>query len=340
MAHIGPWDLDAGVLIIAEVGNNHEGDARLAAEMVRAAADSGADAVKFQTIDPERLVAPSQTARLAQLRRFALSEGTFRELAGLSRDLGMLFLTTPFAPSLVPLAAELCPAIKIASGDNDDPSMLEAAADCGLPILLSTGMADLVTVRGALDLITARWSSAGRPDPGVVVLHCVSAYPTPPDEANLFAMRELATLGRPVGYSDHTMGVECAVLAVALGACVVEKHFTLDPSRDSFRDHALSSGPAEFAQLVARVRDATVRLGDGRKRLMPSEAGSVVAARRSLHAARDLRSGSRLALDDVIGLRPSGGIPVRDRDRVVGRRLLEDVPGGAAVSPDIVEMDA
>ena len=329
---IGNFDLDKRVLVIAEIGNNHEGDFGRAVAMIEAAAAAGADAVKFQTIVPERLVAPSETARIAQLARFAFTPEQFAQLATAAAKAKVLFLSTPFDLGSVAMLDKLVPAFKIASGDNDWPGLLRAVARTGKPILLSTGLAGLPEIARAKSIIDAEWKKAGVA-PGLVVLHCVSAYPTPAEEANLGAMRALATLGVVVGYSDHTLGVEAAVLSVALGARVIEKHFTLDHDQSEFRDHKLSADPRELAELVKRVRMAETMLGSGDKRRLAAEAGVAAAARRSLHAARDLAAGAVLSEGDITALRPAGGIAAAEMDSLIGRRLTRPVAAGARLAP-------
>lgn len=324
---IGAVDLGREVLVIAEIGNNHEGDVGRAEEMIGRAAEAGAQAVKFQTIVPESLVAPDQAARLAQLRRYALTPEDHARLAEAARRAGVLFLSTPFALEAVPWLDPLVPAFKIASGDNDFVALLEAVAGAGKPILLSTGMADLAAVETAKAVIESVWALAGR-DPGLVLLHCVSAYPTPLAEANLAAIRSLAALGRPVGYSDHTLGVTAALMAVALGARVIEKHFTLSKTQSDFRDHRLSADPADLRELVERVREADALLGDGVKRLMPCERDTAQAARRSLAARRDRAAGHVLGLDDIAWLRPAGGLAPGHEIKLLGRTLRRAISAG------------
>lgn len=325
---IGPVDLDTHVFIVAEIGNNHEGDFERAAAMIAAGAAAGVDAVKFQTIVPERLVAPTESARIAQLGRFAFSPAQFERLSEVARQHGVQFLSTPFDLGSVDMLDRLVPAFKIASGDNDWPALLRAVARTGKPVLLSTGLATLADVARAKATIEDEWARTGTA-PGLAVLHCVSSYPTPAADANLAAMRALATLEATVGYSDHTLGVEAAVLSVALGARVIEKHFTLDHDQSDFRDHKLSADPGEMAELVRRVRLAESLLGDGTKRRLDCEAGVAAAARRSVHVTRDLPAGTVLAEDDLTALRPAGGIAAADMDDLVGRRLARAVSAGA-----------
>lgn len=334
---IGKIDLSSDVMIIAEIGNNHEGDVALAEELVGEAARAGAHAVKFQSIIPEHLVVPGQTARLAQLRRYQLSSESHARLARASADNGVMFLSSPFSLDAVDMLDPLVPAFKVASGDNDHVSLLERIATTGKPVILSTGMTTLDGVAYSLGTLTRAWARAGIADPGLVLLHCVSAYPTPSGQANLMALRALAGFGHVVGYSDHTLGIDAAVMSVALGARVIEKHFTLSKTQSEFRDHQLSAEPHELKALVQRVTEANMMLGDGVKRIMPAEEATAEAARRSICASRDLPVGAVLGPDDLAWLRPAGGLLPGSEARLLGRRLVRAVAAGQRLSADLVE---
>jgi N,N'-diacetyllegionaminate synthase len=299
---VGTIDTAVTVLIVAEIGNNHEGDFGRAREMLDAAADAGANAVKFQTIVPERLVARSEAGRLAQLRRFALKLDQFGLLAEQAKRRNVQFLSTPFDTQSVRDLEPLVPAFKVASGDNDYSDLLEAVA-------------------ATAGTITRTWARRGLRDPGLCLLHCAVAYPCPPEQANLKAIQSLAHLGFPVGYSDHTLGIDAAAFAVVLGARVVEKHFTLDHKLSDFRDHSLSADPAQMAELVRRIRTAETLVGDGEKRVMPAEEPALVGARRGLAVERDLPAGHVLTNADMIWLRPRHELGPGQELNVLGRRL-------------------
>jgi sialic acid synthase SpsE len=333
---IGTADLAKRVLVVAEVGNNHEGDVGLARELVGLAAEAGADAVKFQTMVPERLLARDQTSRREQLGRFSLGRDDFVSLALEARDRGIIFLSTPFDVASARFLKPLVPAFKIASGDNNHWALLQAVAAMGKPVLLSTGMADLKAVARSKAYIEGQWARAGL-DGHLALLHCVSAYPTPAAQANLGAIGDLASLGVTVGYSDHTLGISAAVLAVALGARVVEKHFTISHHHSDFRDHQLSADPTEMADLVRRIREAELLMGPGIKSMAACETPTALAARRSLAAAWDLEKGKTLVWDDLDWLRPGGGIPPGQEDLVLGRKLGRALMRGEQVALEDLE---
>lgn len=334
---IGKIDLSHDVMIIAEIGNNHEGDWKLAEELVCEAARAGAHAVKFQSIIPEHLVTPDQTERLAQLRRYQLSPEIHAHLSRVAADNGVIFLSSPFSLDAVGMLDPLVPAFKVASGDNDHVYLLERIAATGKPVILSTGMTTLNGVAYSLGTLTRIWANLGIADPGLVLLHCVSAYPTPSGQANLMALRTLAGLGRIVGYSDHTLGIDAAVLSVALGARVIEKHFTLSKTQSTFRDHQLSAEPHELRALVERVAEANLMLGDGVKRIMPAEEVTARAARRSICAARDLTAGEVIAPQDLLWLRSASGLPPGAEHLLLGRRLVRSVAAAECLNASLVE---
>jgi N-acetylneuraminate synthase/N,N'-diacetyllegionaminate synthase len=329
---IGSVDLGRDVLVVAEIGNNHEGSFARAEEMIARAAAAGAQAVKFQTIVPERLVTADQEARLATLRRFQFTHPQFAALAKIAAAHGVMFLSTPFDVESVPWLAALVPAFKIASGDNDYTPMLRAVAATGKPVIMSTGMAELADVAAARDLLRAEWQRQGRGNVGLALLHCVVSYPTPAAEANLAAIAALATLDETIGYSDHTLGIEAAVLAVAAGARVIEKHFTLDKKLSDFRDHQLSADPAEFAEMVRRIRQVQELMGNAGKHVAAVEAASMAAIRRGVYAARDLAAGTPIAAADLAYLRPRAGLSPADIDLRLGTPLTRALHAGEALT--------
>jgi sialic acid synthase SpsE len=334
---IGAIEVSARTAIVAEIGNNHEGDVQIARQMVRSACDSGAHAVKFQAVVPERLVRPSEHARIAQLRRFQLDEDDFRSLHDLTRQLGMGFLCTPFDVQSVGFLAPLVDAFKIASGDNDFQDLLEAVAATGRPVIVSTGMSDLATIRAAKRIVEDRWRQEGS-EGELAFLHCVSAYPVQGEQASLSSIPMLAReLGCTVGYSDHMLGVEGCIAAAAIGASIIEKHFTLRHDLSDFRDHQLSAEPSEMRKLVDAVAALETMLGAPRAGVMDVEADVARAARRSLVAGRDLPVGHRLVQGDIDALRPGGGTPPTAAHELLDRTLIRALRHGNPIGCDDVE---
>ena len=319
--------------VIAEAGVNHNGRFDLACDLVRAAKAAGADAVKFQTFVPEAVIQPSAPrakyqeaspgegdGMLDMVKPLALSFDDFRRLRTLCDDIGIDFMSTPFdresARFLVGLGL---PFIKISSGDLDNYSLLEAVADAPGTLILSTGMASLEDIGQALAYLRARRDGA------VALLHCVSSYPAPAEDANVSAVATLAeNFGLPTGYSDHTTGFAAACAAVALGACIVEKHFTLDKALPG-PDHAFSLSPTELQAFTAQLRETAASLGDGVKQCLPVEVELKTLARRSLYAARDLKAGAEVGPDDVLAMRPATGLAASLYPRLLGQRLARDI---------------
>lgn len=320
--------------VIAEAGVNHNGDIELARRLVAAAAAAGADAVKFQAFRADAVAAPAapkaayqeaatgaRETQLEMLRALELPPAALAELKALAEEHGLVFLASVFDARSVSELGELgVAAFKVGSGEITNHPLLAEIGARGRPVLLSTGTADLEEAARAVEVL--RTAGAGE----VVVLHCTTAYPAAADEANLRALATLRErLELPVGYSDHTEGDEVALAAVALGACVLEKHFTLDRSLPG-PDHAASVEPGELGRLVERVRRVEAALGDGVKAPTPTEVANAAVVRRSLAAAVDIAAGSALTPAMLTALRPGTGISPAQLDDVVGRRVRRDVP--------------
>ena len=326
------------IYIIAEAGVNHNGSLELAKRLVRAAAEAGVDAVKFQTFKADTLVsrdAPKadyqkQTTDAAEsqyqmLKKLELSEESHRELKALCAQLGVAFLSTPFDITDIPFLSALdMPFFKVPSGAITDLPYLRAINEQKKPVLLSTGMATEDEVAAALKLL---------PDCEVTLLHCTTEYPCPYDDVNLKAMQALkARFGLPVGYSDHTQGIEVSVAAAALGASVIEKHFTLDRTMEG-PDHKASLEPGELRALVTSVRHVADALsGDGTK--TPVEAERVIAsvARKSIVAKRDIAGGEIFSADNLATMRPGTGISPMRWDEVVGCVAVRAFDRGEQIS--------
>ena len=334
---IGQFDTDERTLVVAEIGNNHEGDFGLAAEMIGLAAHAGADAVKFQTFRTEHYVSWTDEARFNRLKGFELSFDQFEKLNGIARDAGVMFFSTPLDLVSAGFLSSFVPCFKIASCDNTFYPLLDIVAQYGKPVILSTGLAGLGTVRLAVERIEKGWPRGSAVD-SVALLHCVSQYPVPPGDVNLRAIGTLkGEFGCTVGYSDHTLGVDVSVLAVAAGARIVEKHFTVDKHYSDFRDHQLSADPAEMKHLVERIREAELVLGSGEKKPSASEADVEHLLRRSVAAARDLEKGAVIGMADITWVRPGGKVAPGDEAVVLGKRLLRAIRQGEHLAPDDLE---
>ena len=322
---------------LAEIGNNHEGSFGLAADMIRQAAFCGVRAVKFQTVRADQLVRRSEADRFARLTRFELTQRQFGDLSELAHELGLLFISTPLSMEAAEFLEPMVDAYKVASGDNDFFPLLEKIASTGKPVIVSTGVSDLSQVDATVRFLRGQWEARGQSG-DMALLHCVSSYPTPPHEANLLSIPFLAEkFGCTVGYSDHTLGTEIAALAVAAGARIIEKHFTLNKHQSDFRDHQLSADPTEMIELVNRVIQVDLRLGAPGKMIQPCEAASQTAIRRSIVAARELKAGTTIDAADLKWIRPGDGMRPGNEGMLLGRRLKRDVRENDAFSPGDVE---
>ncbi|HNX94878.1 MAG TPA: N-acetylneuraminate synthase [Holophaga sp.] len=332
--------LDQPCFVIAEAGVNHNGGFGEAKRLVEIAAKAGADAVKFQTFQASRLVteaAPkaeyqkqqtgTSESQLDMLRRLELSREAHLELMAHCQRLGILFLSTPFEEASADLLESLeIPAFKIPSGEITNLPFLAHLARKGRPLILSTGMASLGEVELALQAITA----AGNPP--VALLHCVSSYPTKASDANLRAMATLAAaFQRPVGYSDHTEGIVVPLAAAALGACIIEKHFTLDRSLPG-PDQQTSLEPAELETMIQGIRRVESALGHGLKIPAPCEANTAAIARKSIVAARDIPAGTKLTQDWLTIKRPGTGLPPSLLPHITGRCTCRAISRDALLS--------
>ncbi len=339
--------IGAGVpcFVIAEAGVNHNGDTALAHRLVDVAAEAGADAVKFQSFRAESLASTearkaayqvSETgggeSQLEMLQRLELDVGVHEELARHCEECGIIFLSTPFDCGSADLLEKLNVAFfKISSGDLTNIPLLRHIARKRTPIILSTGMSDMDEVAVAVECIAA----AGNKE--IILLHCVSDYPAPADQANLRAMQAMRErFGFPVGFSDHTLGLEVALAAVALGAAALEKHLTLDRTLPG-PDHRVSLEPQEFRELVCKIRIVESALGDGVKQVAASERDNRNLVRRSLFAAVDMPAGTLIREEMLECKRPADGIPASECDSVVGRRVRRSFKVGEKLAWERIE---
>lgn len=331
------------VFVIAEAGVNHNGELDLALRLCDAARAAGADAVKFQTFRAEDLVLPGaptaqyqarqtgQQDQFAMLQRLELSPPQHEAIKRHCDAIGIEFFSTPFSVEAVDMLVRLgVRRIKLSSGELTHRALVERAAAARLPLLVSTGMATMDEIREALQWIAG---ARGGLD-GVTVLHCTSAYPAPDEALNLKAMVSMAAdLGMAVGYSDHSLGIEAALAAVALGASVIEKHLTLDATLPG-PDHSASLEPAQFKAMVDGIRRVSAMLGDGVKAPTLEERDTARVARRSIVAAVDIPAGAVITAAMLACRRPATGIAPRELASVLGRQAAQRVPAGTVLQWD------
>lgn len=339
------FDLDSRLasgrtLVIAEVGSNHAGDRALALDSIAAAKEAGADVVKFQLYRPETLIddkfpvlkyiASSEKTQRERFRRFALTEDLVRDLAEESARQGLIFMATPFDEQAADILDPLVPMFKIASGDLTNRPLIEAVVAKGKPVMISTGLGDEAEIDASAALI---------PSDRLYPLHCVGAYPTPDDQVNLSVIPWLAArLGRPIGYSDHSVGGLACVAAVVLGAGIIEKHF-LPMDGIQVADKALSLGVAAFRAMVDDIRRVEAMRGQPGRSLTADESYFRIALRRSLYAKADIAAGAVLDAAMLIPLRPwrPDGVSPMDFTAMVGRRVRHAVAAGELLVLDDLE---
>ena len=320
-------------IIIAEAGVNHNGSFELACRLVDAAADAGADYVKFQTFRTENLVTRSVGAadyqkrncnaesQFQMLKNLELTFGEFHHLADYCRKRGIGFLSTPFDRESTDFLASLgMDYMKIPSGELTNLPYLRHAAATRISPIISTGMSTLSDVEGALSVFL----DAGFSRSEIILLHCTTQYPTPFGDVNLRAMETLRNaFGVQTGYSDHTEGIEVPVAAVALGASVIEKHFTLDRNMEG-PDHKASLEPSQLSAMVASIRNIEAALGSGIKHVADSERENIRAARKSIVAARPIKKGEAFSENNLTVKRPGTGISPMMWDDVIARTAAYD----------------
>lgn len=330
--------------IIAEAGVNHNGDVVVARKLVDTAVEARADAIKFQTFKAETVVISStpkaryqikntgtNESQFEMLKKLELPASAYKELFVYCKEKNIIFMSTPFDAESADMLDMLGMKIfKIPSGEITNKYLIEHIALKRKPIILSTGMSCIGEVEKAIGWINERWMQWNE-KPQLTLLHCVSNYPALPEDSNLLAIKTMGKAFRlPVGYSDHTLGIEVAIAAVVLGAKVIEKHFTLDRNMEG-PDHKASLEPDGFKMMVKAIRNVEKAMGDGIKRPVKKEEDTKIAARRSLVAARDIMAGKVISAEDVAVKRPGDGILPEFKDIIVGMRARQNIAADSVI---------
>lgn len=329
-------------LIIAEAGVNHNGSLELAFELIAAASDAGADVVKFQTFKAEDLVTQSATkadyqlgttdvqeTQFEMLKKLELSYDMHLKLISRCKEKGIRFSSTGFDASSVDVLIELgVDFLKVPSGEITNLPYLRHVGTKSLPIILSTGMSSMQEVKDAIRIL----EEAGSKKSDITVLHCNTEYPTPMEDVNLRAMLSMENeLGVKVGYSDHTLGVEVPIAAVAMGATAIEKHFTLDRTMEG-PDHVASLEPEELKQMVGSIRNIEKAMGDGSKSPSESEQKNISVARKSIVASKKIKFGEKFTEDNLAVKRPGTGISPLKWDEILGLESKKDFQADELIS--------
>lgn len=331
------------ILIIAEAGVNHNGSMKIAKKLVDAAVDAGADIIKFQTFKAEKLVLKNaKKAKYQQtnigddndsqydmLKKLELDAAQHGELMEYCRQRGIRFFSTAFDMESIDYLGSLNLGLwKIPSGEITNYPYIKKIASYGEPVILSTGMCDEMDIWNALEVLTANGVDKRK----ISILHCNTQYPTPMQDVNLKAMLTIKhNFGVRVGYSDHTLGIEVPVAAVALGAEIVEKHFTLDCTMTG-PDHKASLEPGELKAMISAIRNIELALGDGQKRISASERGNMPIARKSIVTACRINKGDILTEENLTVKRPGTGVSPMAWESVIGTRAIKNYEPGEQIS--------
>ena len=313
------------VFIIAEIGNNHEGNISIAKKLVVSAAKAGADAVKFQTFITEDFVNENNTKRFKQLKKFQLSFYDFKILKKLAHKHNLLFISTPLDIKSVNFLSNEVDLIKIASGDNNFQYLIEKAIATNKKIIISTGMSNSSDIDNLL-LFFKKHFTTRELKKKISLLHCVTSYPVDPKYANLNSIVYLKKkYNLNIGYSDHTIGPEACLAAVAVGATIIEKHFTLNKKFSNFRDHSLSADFLEFRYMVDSIRKIENLLGNVNKKIQPVEKKYVKLVRRSIYASKRIPKNDKIFLKDIKFLRPQNKQSTLDYKKIIGKKSKKTI---------------
>ena len=329
---INNFDTNKKVFIIAEIGNNHEGDFKLARKMVSLASQAGADAVKFQTFDTENYISRSDQNRFKMIKSFELSQQNFISLKNYAHEKEIYFISTPLDLDSAIFLDGIVDAMKISSSDNNFFPLIKQVAIGENPIIISTGLVNLGEIKKTLNFLKT-YKNNRFIENKLSFLHCVTSYPVDPGYANLNAIKTLKEkFNITIGYSDHTLGINASIASVALGARIIEKHFTINKNHSEFRDHKISADPDEFFKLVQSIREVERMLGNGEKIAQPPEKQILVSIRRSAIAKNNIKKGTILTEENITWVRPGGGINPEDTSKLIGKRLKFNILKGQKIS--------
>tara|TARA_B100001027_G_scaffold215117_1_gene188472 strand:+ start:8353 stop:9372 length:1020 start_codon:yes stop_codon:yes gene_type:complete len=317
------------VMIIAEIGNNHEGNFRIAKKLIDKAKSCKVDAVKFQTFNKDFYYANNQKKRHKKLKKFNLSFEEFKKLSLYARKKKLIFFSTPFDLLSAQNLNKIQNLFKVSSSDNNYFDLIEKILSFKKDTIISTGYADIKLIKKIENKVLKYRGNKKKIN--LAFLHCVSSYPTEFDESNIFTIKYLKkklSKNTIIGYSDHTLGIETSLLAVSLGAKIIEKHFTLDKKFSRFRDHAISSDPKEMRNLVKKIRFLEKMMKYDKKIPQLSEIKSLKFNRRSCAASTNLKAGEKIFEKNIIGVRPMFGIPINNKKIFINKKLKKNLKMG------------
>ena len=319
------------IFVIAEIGNNHEGKFYLAKRLIKLAAKSGADAVKFQTYKADDYINISQKKKLKQLRKFQLSYEQFHKLKSFANKNNLLFISTPFDVESAKFLTKICDVIKISSGDNDFFYMIDEILKSKKKIIISTGMTSINEIKSIISFLRKRLSFF-QIKKRIFFLHCVSSYPAQAKDLNLLSIKYLRKkLGVKVGYSDHSKGPVAAITAGVLGAEIIEKHFTIDKNYSKFRDHSLSADFTEMKFIIDSLKSIKIMVGKYTKKINQSERSNLLLMRRSPYASSNIKKGEILSNKNVIFQRPRVNGSSFNHLKIFGKKIKKELKKNALI---------
>jgi len=320
-------NLKKDFIVIAEIGINHEGNFNYAKKLLNLASKTGADAVKFQCYSPERYVSSSEVERYKRIKKFSLSKKQFKQLSILAKKKNIGFFATPFTEDYVPFLSKISKVFKIASGDFNFKPLIKACVKTKKPIILSTGLATIKEIQSTLKWIKEYGGKEYLKK--IVLLQCVTAYPTPIEQANVLSMTYLKKKFKTlVGYSNHVMGSEACLAAVSLGASVIEVHFTDNKKNRKFHDHALSFEPDELKEFIKNAKKIKLSLGQFSKKRQSSELPLLKLGRKGIVAGKNLKAGQILKKQDLMFARPATYFSNLDIKKIIGKKIKLNLKKG------------
>ena len=329
--------INNNLIIVAEIGVNHEGDFAKAKQMLELAANAGTDYVKFQSYTPMRYVAANDSVRHQRVSNFALDLKEFKLLAELALKMNIKFLSTPVTEDWVDLLNPICQAFKIASGDITFKPVIQKAAQTGKPLIISTGGATVVEIDQAVEWVTCEVGSDKLKE-HLSLMHCVAAYPAPIEQANVLSVQFLKErYGLNVGYSNHVIGMNACLAAVALGASIIEVHFTDQKEGRTFRDHELSFNQKDLEAFIVVAKEIKKSLGVYGKFVQPCEQAGIPLMRKGIVAARNLKAGKILTEEDLMFARPATEFNTNETAQLLGKKIEEDILCGYLIPKKAIQ---
>lgn len=317
------FDTKKNIFLIAEIGNNHEGDFVLAKKLIFLAKKNGADAVKFQFITPEKLINPKNNKkRIKQLNKFCLTWSQILTLKKYSKKIKIIFLCSIFDFDILKKNKKLFPALKVPSGDNNIFEIINEYVKTKKPILFSTGMMNIEMIKKLISKLQKQKNFIRK---NLCLMHCVSNYPLEISDSNMNSIISLKKTGFEVGYSDHAIGIENCLVAASLGARVIEKHFTISNNFSTFRDHLHSANPKQLNELSKKLKNINIILGNQKKIITKNELKNIRSTRRGIYASKNLFKNQILKKSDLILLRPETKLKVEDTHKVIGKKISKNI---------------